>query len=421
MERRISQFLTIISLFLAFTGCREPFEIESIDFQNSLVVEATLTNELKQHTLKLSRTYELNQEGPAFENNAVVLIEDSDGNMFSFVSVGEGVYQSEIEFQAIPNVSYQLLITTAQGERYQSSSKVLTPISEITSLYGELITNNSGDEGVQFFVDSDNQDGDAGYFRYEYEETYKVVAPNYFPFKAIITDYFEVLNYLPGPRPNLEAYYNVTYAPRSQEEGTCYSSNKQQGIILTTTNGLLDNEVFRFPIRFINKEDGILRDRYSILVKQYVQSIESYSYYKALDDLGDTESILSQSQPGFVFGNITSVDNPNQTVIGYFDVSSVSERRIFIDYSDFNIPQPNYLYECDIRVLEYNDNNVNDGDSNERIEIYKLLTSFEEQNLNYDIVNLPTPNTNGTWTIVNPECGDCTSVSSNIRPAFWED
>ena len=406
---------------LIIFSCREPFEIESIDFQNSLVVEATLTNELKQHTLKVSRTYELNQQGPAFENGATVRIEASDGNNYDFSSVGEGNYLSDIVFQALPNVNYQLFITTAQGERFQSSSTMLTPISEITNLYGELIINDRDEEGVQIFVDSDNQNNEAGFFRYEYEETYQVVAPYYFETSAVIIDYFEVINYLPGPLPSLEAYYNVEYVPRAQEERTCYSSKKQQGIILTATNGLSENEVVRFPIRFINKENGILRDRYSILVKQYVQSIESYSYYKALDDLGSTGSILSQTQPGFVFGNITSLSNPEQVVIGYFDVSSVSESRIFIDYSDFNIPQPDYLYECDIRVLEYNDNTAIDGDSNDRIEIAFLLTMFEEQNLNYDIVNLPVPNTNGTWTVVNPECGDCTSVSSNIRPDFWED
>lgn len=411
----------IIALILILSSCREPFEIESIEFQDSLVVEATLTNELTHHTLKLSRTYELNQEGPVFENDAMVYIEDSQGNVFNFISMGDGMYQSELEFQAVPNVNYQLVITTAQGERYESNSKVLTPISEITSLYGELITDNRGVEGVQLFVDSNNLDDDANYFRYEYEETYKLVAPYYFPFKAVITEYFETLNYLPGPRPNLEAHYNVTFVPRTQEEGICYSSNKQEGIVLTTTNSLSQNEILRFPIRFINKENGILRDRYSILVKQYVQSIESYSYYKALDDLGDTESILSQSQPGFVFGNITSVSNPDQMVIGYFDVASVSQKRIFLNYSDFNIPRPEYLYECDVRSLEYNDNDINDGDSNDRIDIYNLLTKFEDENLNYDIAALPSPTSVGTWTLVNPECGDCTSVSSNIRPDFWED
>lgn len=404
---------------LVVFSCREPFEIESIEFQNSLVVEATLTNEIKQHIVTLSRTYELNQEGPAFENDAVVFIEDSTGNIFEFVSIGEGRYQSENEFQAVPDINYQLLITTSEGEQFQSSSIALTPISEITNIYGELQTNNDGEQGVQILLDTDNQNSGAAYYRYEYEETYQVIPPYYFPFKAILTNYSEEIIYV--PHPTTQVFYDIEFIPRAQEEETCYTTRKQNGILLTTTNSLNDNSVVRFPIRFIDKDDGILRDRYSILVRQYVQSIEAYSYYKALDDLGDVESILSQSQPGYVFGNITSENNPEQSVIGYFEVASVSEQRIFMDYTDFNLTRPDYLYACEIVELDYNDNSDADFDKNEKYEIYRLLTVFAEQNQNYDIIEIPQPNPDGIWRLVKPECGDCTSISSNIRPDFWED
>lgn len=268
-------------------------------------------------------------------------------------------------------------------------------------------------------MDNNNQGSEASYFRYEYEETYQVVPPFYFPFKAILTNYMEEVVY--NPRPDIQISFDIDFVPRTQEEETCYSSNSQKGILLTTTNSLSDNTITRFPIRFINKTDGILRDRYSILVKQYVQSIESYSYYKAIKDLGDVGSILSQSQPGFVFGNITSIDNPDQNVVGYFDVASVSEKRIFFNYLDFNISQPDYLYKCDVIELDYNDNSTADLDRNDRMEIYRLLTLFSEENQSYEISALPQPNPNGIWKLVRPECGDCTSVSSNIRPDFWED
>ncbi len=412
-------YILSLLLTLSLVSCRDPFEIQSIDFQNSLVVEATLTNEFKQHTLKLSRTYELNQEVGAFEDGAAVSVEDSEGNIFLFNPIGQGVYESELEFQAIPNVNYTLNITTTEGERFQSSTKSLTPISEITDLYGELITNASGEEGIQLFIDSDNQNSEALYFRYEYEETYQVIPPFYSELKVELTNYVEEIVY--NPRPDIQVTYDIELIPRSQEEQVCYSSDQQKGIILTTTNSLSNNGVERLPIRFISKEDRILRDRYSILVKQYVQSIESYSYYKTLDDLGNTESILSQSQPGFVFGNISSLENPDQKVVGYFDVSSVSQKRIFFNYLDFNLPQPDYLFSCEIIELDYNDNSTADLDKNDRIEIYRLLTLFEEQNQSYEIYELPQLFPSGIWQVVRPECGDCTSVASNIRPDFWED
>jgi hypothetical protein len=53
-----------------------------------------------------------------------------------------------------------------------------------------------------------------------------------------------------------------------------------------------------------------------------------------LKELSGSDGILSQNQPGFFFGNIKSVENPNEKVIGYFEVSSVSSQRIFFNYED---------------------------------------------------------------------------------------
>jgi len=38
-------------------SCIEPFEFETIDFEDTLVIEATITNELKYHEINLTRTF----------------------------------------------------------------------------------------------------------------------------------------------------------------------------------------------------------------------------------------------------------------------------------------------------------------------------------------------------------------------------
>ena len=408
--RKFTTYLYATAAMLMVFSCREEFEIKSIDFESSLVVEATITTELKQQSIKLSRTYELDETGPAFENNAIVSIIDSNNHLYSFTQDGDGLYLSDIEFQAIQHVTYKLLINTQNGEKYQSSSVKTPPSSEITNLYAELITNDSGEEGVQVFVDADNIDNDAKYFRYEYEETYEVVSPYWFPYQVELTNYQELIVY--SPQPSVTILFDTELTLREQEERFCYASRKSKGIIQTTTSSLENNTINRFPIRFINKSDGILRDRYSILVRQFVQSLESYTYYNTLHDLGNTESILSQSQPGFVYGNIVSQSDEEKKVIGYFDVTTVSEQRIFMDYLDFNIPQPEFLYECDYKEFNFND-------SEERREIYRRITTFEDYNYNYQITAIPTQS--DIWSLASPECTDCTSVSSNTRPSFWED
>lgn len=398
--------ISILSLTLLFViNCREPFEIESLDYVNALVVESTITNELKHQEVKLTRTYRLDESAPSIENNATVWIEDSNDITYSFSQSPDGTYLSDIEFQAVENVTYVLNISTQDGRQYHSESVVLTPVSEISNLYAEKVINNNGSEGIEVIIDSDNLTDDARYFRYEYEETYKIVAPNYFPLDLNIINLSQNAN-------GLE--YDRVLPVREQEERICYTTKNSVGIIQTTTTDLENNQVFRFPVRVIDIDNSILRERYSILVKQYVQSIEAYTFYKTIDELGGFGSILSQSQPGYVLGNIVSENDSSEKIIGYFDVSTVSSDRIYFNYSDFNLPTPPYFYECNVVTLDYNDNSPHDGDPNERNLLFQFITVN-----NFKLLNGSDFST--IYDIVNPECGDCTSISSNIRPDFWED
>ena len=70
-------------------------------------------------------------------------------------------------------------------------------------------------------------------------------------------------------------------------------------------------------------------------MRQYVQSLEAFSYYDLLNQLSATGNALTQIQPGFIASNIFSTANRDEKVLGFFDVSSVTEERIFFNYEDF--------------------------------------------------------------------------------------
>ncbi|WP_188463761.1 DUF4249 domain-containing protein [Bizionia arctica] len=398
-QTHIVLFLISISLF----NCKEPFEVESIDFLNAFVVESTITNELKQQEVSLTKTYALDSQTLEYENNADIWIEDSSGNNYSFSQNAEGIYLSNQEFQAIENRTYQLFITTQDGKQYSSTQVESTPISQITDLYAEFITKSNGEKGIQVFVDSDNENSEAQYFRYDYEETYMVVAPEWTP-----TD-IKLENPRNDELGRLE--FDIILSQRLEQERICYKTDLSIGINQTSTTDLEQNNIERYPIRFLNEDNGLSRDRYSILVTQYVQGLEAYTFYKMINDLGSSGNILSPSQPGFVSGNIKSFSNESEKVIGYFDVSTVDSKRIYFDYEDFidsGMVQPPYLYTCNIVELNYN----KPFPFNDRIPMYSSVVNFDYNYVNYNGLN---------YTLVNPECGDCTSVASNIKPDFWED
>ncbi|WAC02560.1 DUF4249 domain-containing protein [Lacinutrix neustonica] len=401
--RKIFKIIFVATLFICFT-CIEEIELETQAFESVLVVEGTITNEFKFQEIKLSRTYLLEGNEQKLENNANVQILDSQGNTYHFTQNTEGKYVSNIEFEASQNMSYKLFITTKNGKQYQSLETNLTPISQINSLYAIY----SDDQGVQIFVNSENDINGAQYFRYEYEETHKIVVPYYSSLNAIISNV-----------QNFGQEYEIRLEPKTVDQRTCYTTNASIGIIQTSTNQLDNNVVERFVVRTLDKRNSLLRERYSILVKQYVQSFEAYNYYKIIKELGINESLLSESQPGYNVGNIESINNKNEKIAGYFEVASVSSKRLFFNYFDVGIPQPKYPFDCEYRTDETEVLNLNINHLilkynylDQRAKLYERL-SFD----NYKYLS----GGFDTYKIVSPQCGDCTSFSSNIKPEFWQE
>ncbi len=394
MGRIRTKNILLYFLLLVQTTCTEPFIIKTIDFDSVLVAESTVTDEIKRQAVKLSRTIGLEEFGLSAEQSADVTIEDSNANVFTFTyDVETQTYLSDIEFKAEANTQYTLKIKTSDGRGYTSNVVELPPMAQIEQVYTEFVSQN-GKEGIQVFVDSDNATG-AEHFRYEYEETYKVKLPANAKFD------WEIVNY-----SDFTQFGELELTPREwSDEEFCYPTDSSGGVVQTSTNDLGENRITRFPIRFIDAGNPVLRERYSILVRQYVQNIEAHTFYQTLKDLGSEESLLSQGQPGFVQGNIFSDAGPDEKVLGYFGAASVSSQRIYFDHKDFGLDLPRYFVECDWLV------------SNE-ISFRELKRKLEFENYQIystdDIVE-------GPHYITQSECSKCTAFSTHIKPDFWED
>ncbi|AFL82406.1 hypothetical protein Aeqsu_2966 [Aequorivita sublithincola DSM 14238] len=399
-----TKFLYIV-LFLVTLfqwSCTEPYEIETVIYENVLVVESTITDEMKPQIVKLSRTSPLENVDVLLESNATVHVSSSDGQNYEFYWNNDlGYYVSYNPFNAQPNISYTLSINTADGKNYTSSPVVLPPRVEMEQIYAETITDpNQKKDGVQVLVNTTDPTGNSKYFRYEYEETYKIVAPN--PTKY----YTQIIDYNPD-----EGTYKIILSPRIPEE-ICYSTEISTGITQASTSDFSENKVFRFPVRYLSKLDSKIQTRYSLLVKQYVQSVEAFTFYKIIKDLGSIQSLLSQGQPGYASGNMVSETNPEEKVLGFFEASSMTSKRIYFNYDDFGFKKPPYFVECEILQYDYYKGPSPFG-FNEREALYDRIT--------YDDYQVLSVNSRLVYRIVQPECSVCTYFSSNVKPDFWED
>ena len=395
--------ITLLALAGILFSCTEAYDLKTENFENLLVVEATITDELKPQVIRISKTFRLESDEPDEVSNAQVWVETTSGIQYSFPQTEPGLYTSAISFQAQSAENYTLHITLSDGSSYISTPETLPPPTEIESLTASLETIN-GVQGIQVYAKSSGSVNDATYFKYDYEETYKVIVSQY---SSLNLNIINVEQFPDG------TYYELELVPKTQDVSTCYSSRKSTDIIQTSLNDSQNTSVEQFPVRFIPANDGIIGERYSILVTQNVQSLEAYNFYKILKELGTIENLFTDNQPGFIQGNMSSTVNATENVIGFFQVASVSSKRIYFNYGDFNIPKPPFIYECSFyEDLDYNDNTTQDGDRNDYKLMYSLLSAGTHKYFEGE---------HPLYTLVNVQCADCTSFSSTVIPEFWED
>ena len=364
-------------------SCIEEIPIESEGFEEALVIEGTITNEVKQHEIKLSQVFAIDSTGPKPLLGARVSL--TGDREYIFDEAEPGLYISRDSFAAQPAIEYELNILSNNKE-YKSQSMQLPGNSKIGELQANKI-DYDGENGVAITLNNQNLNPNANYYRYEYVETFKFNS-NYAKVKDLI-----IVNGEP------------VEVPKQKEEYTCYKTNKSQEIILANTNSLSEDTVNNLLVKFISSDSPSLSNRYSILVKQYVISREAYTYYEILKELSGLDNVFTQSQPGFFAGNISNINKPEEKVIGYFDISSVSTKRVYFNYEDFydvNSIRPRFV-------------------SFAQCETTTPTTSTLIAQLEQGIVRWSGVTPTGAFMVVPTRCVDCTLFGSNKKPEFWED
>lgn len=392
-------------MFLFAISCIDEIDFKAETLESALVVEATITNEDKVQEIILSRTFAFEEDGPSPETDATVIIETNQG-VFTFQEAEPGIYLSEVVFSAQENIEYQLKITTSNGSIYSSSSTQLTQATTIDAIYAERATNDLGENGMSIYLDSYDPTGNSKFYRYEYTETYKVIAPKWVDKDIIVVD-------------DTPQICEVDLIDRTQEEQICYATEESLQINLLNTSSFSEDRVTRHLVRFISSSNYIISYRYSILVRQFVQSQEAFLYYETLESFSEEGSIFSQIQPGFFNGNIFSETNTEEKVIGFFDVSAVDVKRLFFDYTDFYSEEaiPPFFIAC----MPTNHAQFTLGGfcgplitelKRDRV-VYHSGASKVLDTITNDSITL------GPFLMVLRPCGDCTALGSNVIPDFW--
>ena len=433
---------------MGLAACVEEIPIETDDESiraagRALVVEATLTDSVRTQQVILSRvadftndsiiefdiedpnTYlfpgqELRPRPVLYEAGARVSVHDDTGQTFDFIEGEPGRYFSAIPFGAVVGRAYQLQVELKNGKRIRSNMESIAGSSALENLRARRLTDPELGDGIGFFVDSRSLSGEAAYLRYTFEETFKVIAPLWFP------EDFLLSNYDPCADP---VEYTLEIVPREQQEQICYRTLASEDILLASTESLGGNEVRDVRVHFVPRSDFKIAHRYSILVKQHTEGLGSYLFYDRLRNFSQEGNVFSQVQPGFLQGNLEAEAGSDLMVIGYFSVDAVQEQRLFLDFEDFfpGEPEPPFVVPCFLRsspeshATRCPEVPVPGGGTLCPLSVIELLDLG-------DLITYAGPYQEsigalcpGPHAFVPRVCGDCTVLGSNVPPDFWTD
>lgn len=380
-------YITLFSILfsgLIVISCTEPFELETTDFSDILVINASITNETKAHEIYISRSFISGEEPQQVSGAAVSVLVEGEGAI-TFREVEAGIYRSESVFAAVAGKEYTLSVTDENGERFVSRTVMLTQPSVIDNVSARRVVNEQDNDGVEIYVDGTGLGDHSGYFRYTFEETYRIES-FYKPTKELI-----VVS---------ESSRALDLVDKENEERVCYVYEPSNTIVIAETRNLAENKVRDYPVQFIERRDRKVALRYSILVKQHSLSLTSYEFYETLKEFSSSSNLFSQTQPGLIVGNIKHESNPDIKVIGLFETVSVSEKRIFFNFRDiFGNDRP-FLESCESEAYSLNNP-----------ELFSRINSGQFQFTGEDPP--------GFYNIAQISCIDCTLKGSNVIPEFW--
>lgn len=314
-------------LILIFSNCVQEFDPPSQGYENLLVVEAFLSNGDTPLEIKLSRSMPIDTSAFIPESGAQISLSDDAGELYNLAELQEpGIYVYNGLLNPQIGKSYQIHISTQNGNQYESSAVTMRKTPEMDSVSFRFEERASaGKAGVQIYVDTHDPNNNTWYYRWAWDATWIFQMP-----------YDSYLLWEDGQIKLREYRIN-----------NCFKYDRSTSIDISTSKNLTEDQISDFPLLYVSTESDRLNLKYSLNVKQYALSEEAYNYWKELQKVTENLGTLFDPQPSIVKGNIYNVNDENEVVLGYFDASSVSEKRIFINYKDLPPTRfPNNFSHC---------------------------------------------------------------------------
>ncbi|WP_227699175.1 DUF4249 domain-containing protein [Spirosoma radiotolerans] len=318
---------------------------------NVLIVEATLTDKAEPQLIRLTRSQAdrlTGRFGTVPITKATVQILVDSAQVVRAEETTDGRYQLPADFRANVDHVYQLQFTLSDGTHYQSTPEPLLPVAPIGQLRAQFnpasLTsterlNNTYSAAHDFYVDFTDPAHQANYYRWDWidwesQPWCRTCSQGLYQVRdaqgALLEDCV----------PANSNFFTATFDYPCRT--LCWEILYSHDLMLfqdAYTNGQSVKSLLVGRVPLYSTDPCLVEIRQSSLTKQ------AYEYVNQLDQQTQHSGGVAAGQPALLVGNVRNVAKPNEVVVGYFTVSSVSSVRYWLSRSDASSIAPG-LFEA---------------------------------------------------------------------------
>ena len=306
MRSRLTIWILILSCTLS---CVESFDFSATDPDNFLVVDGRITQSQGMvNQILLSRTSTFIGGDGTPETGAQIVIVTGEGLTENYQEVSPGMYLLEGDnVVGAEGNSSSIEITLSNGEIYRSQPEVMPSLVRADSIYFRTAIESELSSGgividrelVKIFIDTPISSNDVPFrIRWTMEEAY--------------------------------SFTDLAFPPDSPMVCYAISPFQQQTILLASGEDLSLTTLKEFELgsrSIIPKVEFVELHYFSAF--QHSLTEEAYEYWEKIAQLTNRVGTIFDTPPAPVQGNVFNVNDPEEVVLGYFEVTAIDTIRTF--------------------------------------------------------------------------------------------
>jgi len=327
-----------IIILLILVGCIKAYEPKlKSDSVQKYVVQGGVSSIEGYQEVSVSLTSPVDQPEIIGVSNCQVTIIDSQNNKFILAEFEKGVYKVWMGQESlVVGLSYKVRVITPDGETLESEFDQMLGGPDVDDIYYEIenIPTNDPDIshlGIRFLVDLKANNNESRYYRWKLTETWEYHSE--YP---------------------IEYYYDgqvQQVSPPDSSQMVCWTTLPVREIFTLSTVNLSENSFDGFPLNFVENNTSRLAVLYSLWIEQISLSQNAFIYWDQLRQNSTQDGGLYSSQPIAIKGNMKNLSHDDKDVLGYFQASKVSTKRLFVNPVDDLFLD--FVNMCDTVLLEH--------------------------------------------------------------------